>query len=121
MAINYNWRVFATERYSSLEDYNDVIYKVILVCMADDPETGRTFSDRSTCEIPVNLSDTTFVSFHDLTDEQILNWCWTTGHVNKQEMEQRIGNHLTGNCMIRRDMRPFVPLQASQVPHSLLP
>ena len=86
MSISYTWTIENMTTQKQLESYTDVVIQVAWKCVGTDgtyysvvPGLSRiTFSDGST-----------FTPYADLTEEQVLNWLWSSD-VNKNSVETKI-------------------------------
>jgi len=89
MANTYTWTVTAMNCYAQKDDNTNVVFTVHWTCAGTDG-TYNT-SVYNTCNIP--LAQGTFTPYEDLTQEQVLGWCWANG-VNKEVTEEAIGTQL---------------------------
>lgn len=89
MANVYTWSVTAMNCYPQKDDNTNVVFTVHWTCAGTDG-TYNT-SVYNTCNIP--LAQGTFTPYADLTQEQVLEWCWANG-VIKDATEEAIGQQL---------------------------
>lgn len=83
--ITYAWIVNAMDCYPQAEGHTDVVFTVHWTCSGTDgAHTGSVYS---TCSIPV--STTNFTPYADLTQEQVIGWCWANG-VDKAATESAV-------------------------------
>jgi hypothetical protein len=67
-----------------IDGYSEVVLNAQWRCTGDD---GVYFSDvYGTCSFPIPASGGSFTPYADLTQEQVLNWCWANG-VDKDSSE----------------------------------
>ena len=88
MAANITWVITALD--CSTTDINpDTVVTAHWSCFGE--ESGYTTSVYSTCSFPP--PEGTFIPYADLTQDQVLNWCWTNG-VDKDATEQAVQTNL---------------------------
>tara|TARA_R110000868_G_scaffold52575_1_gene165898 strand:+ start:1678 stop:1998 length:321 start_codon:yes stop_codon:yes gene_type:complete len=89
MANVYTWTVTAMNCYPQKDDNTNVVFTVHWTCAGTD----GTYSNSvyNTCNIP--LAQGTFTPYADLTQEQVLGWCWAND-VNKDATEEAVGTQL---------------------------
>lgn len=84
--INFTWSILAVIKDTYKDGYYDVIKEIQYRCTAD--KVGESISLDFACDIPLDLN-TEFVSFNNLSDEQLLNWCWQKKSP-KETIEEKI-------------------------------
>lgn len=83
MAVTILWQISRLDTKPVEGSLTDVVYNANWRCMAFDPiYTGS--SACGTCEFPSPTG--TFTPYQDLTEAQVLQWCWDNG-VDKTAVE----------------------------------
>ena len=89
MTANITWVINALD--CSTTDINpDTVVTAHWSCIGE--ESGYTTSVYSTCSFPPPAG--TFIPYADLTQDQVLGWCWTNG-VDKDATEAAVNQRLT--------------------------
>jgi hypothetical protein len=89
MANTYTWVVTAMNCYPQKDDNTNVVFTVHWTCAGTDG-TYNT-SVYNTCNIP--LVQGTFTPYEDLTQDQVLGWCWANG-VDKDVIEASLAQRI---------------------------
>lgn len=63
-----------------------VVVSANWVCSGEQSEVKTSIS--GSCAFPEPEAE--FIPYYDLTQEQVLNWCWTDGGVDKQITEDSV-------------------------------
>jgi hypothetical protein len=85
MANTYTWTVTAMDCYPQEDGNTDVVFTVHWTCSGTD---GTYYgSVYSTCSVPSPTGS--FTPYADLTQEQVLGWCYANG-VDKTATETSI-------------------------------
>ena len=92
MANVYTWTITAMD-CSTTETNPDTVITAHWTCAGTCIESDKTYyaSVYSTCSFP--QPEGTFTPYADLTQEQVLGWCWANG-VDKDATETAVGNQL---------------------------
>lgn len=95
MTTEFTWAVTQMDCYPEVDNETDVVFTVHWTCAGTDGTyNGSVYS---TCGVTVNAEEP-FTPYADLTEEQVLNWIWTSG-VDKDSaeaaVEQQIANQIT--------------------------
>jgi hypothetical protein len=85
----FSWTIRRMYAAPVVEGYTDVVVVANWLCVASDgAKTAQTFGNASFPK-PVD----SFIPYGDLTEQQVLEWCWDNG-VNKDETEELLLNKL---------------------------
>jgi hypothetical protein len=92
MANVYTWIITAMD-CSTTETNPDTVITAHWTCAGTCTESDKTYNTSvySTCSFP--QPEGTFTPYEDLTQEQVLGWCWANG-VDKDATEAAVGNQL---------------------------
>lgn len=95
MALNYQWSIIAMSCYPQYEGQTDVVISATWNCYATEVVEGKTVSGTQTggCMFVVN-SLTDFTPYEDLTQEQVLGWCYAANPSMKEAAETNIQNQI---------------------------
>jgi len=88
MATVITWQITAMD-CSTTEQNPDTVIVCHWTCSATDGTYNTSIY--STCSVPTPTG--TFVPYQDLTQEQVLGWCWSDG-VDKDATETAVGQQL---------------------------
>ena len=91
MANVYTWSVTAMNCYPQKDGNTNVVFTVHWTCAGTDGTYST--SVYNTCSIP--LAQGTFTPYADLTQEQVLGWCWANGVIKdaiEEAVEQQLAN-----------------------------
>ena len=88
MATTFTWSITAMD-CSTTETNPDTVITAHWTCSGTDGTYNA--SVYSTCSFQPPTG--TFTPYADLTQEQVLGWCWTNG-VDKDATEESVGNQL---------------------------
>ena len=107
MTIIYTWTVSQMDCYPEVKGETDVVFTVHWQCTGtDNTYNGCVYS---TCGVTVN-PDEPFTPYIDLTQEQVLDWIWSSG-VNRVAtelaVEQQIENQI--NPPVVTPPLPWIP------------
>lgn len=83
------WTVNALDCYPHADGQADVVFTVHWTCAGTDGTYNA--SVYSTCGVPA--PGTSFTPYEDLTQDQVLGWCWDNG-VNKDATEAAVEQQL---------------------------
>lgn len=79
------WTVTAMDCYPHADGQADVVFTVHWTCAGTDGTYNA--SVYSTCSVPA--PGTGFTPYEDLTQDQVLGWCWANG-VDKEATEEAV-------------------------------
>lgn len=87
MTTNFTWTITQMQVKPQEEGFTDVVIIANWQCSGqqDDPVGGA--ASFGSCEFP--LPEGTFTPYADLTQEQVLGWCWSNG-VNQTDVEAQV-------------------------------
>jgi hypothetical protein len=88
MTTVITWQITAMD-CSTTEQNPDTVIVCHWTCAGTDGTYNTSIY--STCSVPTPTG--TFVPYQDLTQEQVLEWCWSSG-VDKDATETSVGNQL---------------------------
>ena len=88
MANVYTWTITCMD-CSTTETNPDTVITAHWTCAGTDGTYNTSIY--STCSVPTPTG--AFVPYQDLTQEQVLGWCWANG-VDKDATEAGVGNQL---------------------------
>ena len=88
MANVYTWKITCMD-CSTTETNPDTVIVAHYICAGTDGTYNA--SVYNTCPFP--QPEGTFTPYADLTQEQVLGWCWANG-VDKDATETAVGNQL---------------------------
>jgi len=90
MAITYNWNISVLNCIPQTAEGADYVVTAHWQCTGTDGTyTGQVYS---TCSFPV-VQGTSFVPYADLTQDQVLGWCWANG-VDKDATEAAVAQNI---------------------------
>jgi hypothetical protein len=100
----FNWNIEAVFVVPQEAGHTDVVTKVIWKCFAGDT---ANYSQSAACygHMMFVLGDS-FINFEDLTEEQILNWCFANG-VNKAAVEAIVADCLNNKSDFPVERKPL--------------
>lgn len=75
MAISYVWKVVQMDCIPQEGQYTDVVVNVHWSCLGTD--SGASSNVYGTHALP--SAGDPFTDYEDLTESQVLDWCWDTG------------------------------------------
>lgn len=84
--INYTWTILQMWVKPTNGSYTDVVINARWNCMASQEVNGVPYAVNlaNNCSFP--MPEGQFTPYADLTQEQVLGWCWANG-VNQPEVE----------------------------------
>lgn len=86
----FNWVVTALNCLPNAPEGQDYVINVHWTCNGTDGTyTGSVYS---TCSFPVE-SKTNFTPFNQLTQQQVIDWCWANG-VDKDSAEAAVAQQI---------------------------
>ena len=88
MTTVITWQITAMD-CSTTEQNPDTVIVCHWTCAGADGTYNTSIY--STCSVPTPTG--AFVPYSDLTQEQVLGWCWANG-VDKDATEEAVGNQL---------------------------
>lgn len=94
MSITFNWSINKTQVNPIQDGKTNVVTKVEWFVTAIDQNNNST-SSTGTCNLSLG---NTFTSFENLTEEQVLNWCFASENfkVNiEKQLTEQIARQLT--------------------------
>lgn len=94
MTTVITWTVTAMDCYPEADNETDVVFNVHWTCAGTDGTYNA--SVYSTQQVTVN-PDEPFTPYADLTQEQVLNWIWTSGvdqAATEAAVQQQIDNQI---------------------------
>jgi len=90
MTATINWTVTAMDCYPQADNETDVVFNVHWTCSGvQDTYTASVYS---TCSLPP-ADPASFIPYADLTQEQVLGWCWANG-VDKDSAEAAVAQQI---------------------------
>jgi hypothetical protein len=90
MATTYTWTVTAMDEYPELDGEQDVVFNVHWTCAGTDGTYSA--SVYNTQAVTVDSAEP-FTPYNQLTQDQVLNWIWTSG-VDKAVTEAAVGQQI---------------------------
>ena len=90
MANTYQWIIESTDRYTTYETQNNVIFNVYWRCFANDglSPVPNIASISGVCSLTY-VDTNSFINYSDLTQKQILQWIWDS-KINQTEIELQL-------------------------------
>lgn len=89
MTTAYTWSIASMNSYPEYAGQPDIVVSANWLCVGvDGLYTGTT---GGTCSFTLDPAQT-FTPYQDLTQEQVLTWCWASG-VNKTSVEAFVAHH----------------------------
>lgn len=87
--IIYTWNILRVECYPQKNSNQKVVFSVHWECTG----TENNYFNRiyNTCKLPE--SEGTFIPYENLTQEQVLGWCWSNG-VDKNSAEAAVAQQI---------------------------
>jgi hypothetical protein len=87
------WTITAMDAYPQAQGQTDVVFNVHWTCSGTQTEDDKTYSASvySTCS--VEFAGGTYTPYEDLTQEQVLEWIWSSGvdqDVTEAAVQQQI-------------------------------
>ena len=89
MAAQFTWSVEKVLQAPTVGNYSNVVIQVFWRCLGDID--GDVYSSYGTCNL-VEPSDP-FTPYNQLTEQQVLSWCWENGVSKKQVESAMTKNH----------------------------
>ena len=90
MATTFTWSITQMDCYPEYDGKQDFVFVCHWTCNGTDGTyTGSVYS---TCSFPVE-SKTNFTPFNQLTQQQVLGWCWSNG-VDKDSAEAAVAQQI---------------------------
>lgn len=91
----FNWRVEQMDCVPTEGDLTDVVQTVHWRCNASDDSAGQLFTATSygTTSLPTPTPENPFTPYPDLTEEQVLGWCYTNG-LNQTEIQENLQSQI---------------------------
>jgi len=86
----YTWTVTAMDCYPEVDGETDVVFTVHWTCSGE--ESGYASSVYSTQAVTVDSAEP-FTPYAQLTQDQVLNWIWTSG-VDKDATEATVNQQV---------------------------
>lgn len=78
MSITYTWEITSLKKLDTLDSLKNVIYEVSWKKIGTDTESNLQGSFESSTKFPVeNINPNNFISFENLTKQDIINWLET--------------------------------------------
>lgn len=102
----FSWKIEALFVVPQDSTYTDVVVKVIWKCFASADGTYDTAQCAACYGHMMFVLGNSFTEFKNLTEEQILNWCFANG-VNKTEIETIVSNSLKNKPSSSVESRPL--------------
>ena len=93
MTIQYTWTVTAMDCYPQEDGNTDVVFTVHWTCSGTDGTYNASIY--STCSVPLTAGS--FTPYADLTQSQVLDWCYANGvdkTATEAAVEQQIQNQI---------------------------
>lgn len=119
MAIEYKWSITSMSCYPQYEGETDVVISATWNCIGNQTSDDKTFSASQIGGVSFNVSQLTdFIPYQDLTEDQVLNWCFETNPTLKENTETAVANS------IEAQINPpivYPPLPWNPVPNPLPP
>lgn len=85
MTISYNWSIDYMQTKQQEDGYTNVVVTAGWICTAIDVNNNISASVSGCCGFPAPSAN--FTAYDDLTQQQVLDWCWTSGGTNREEVE----------------------------------
>jgi len=104
MTTTYNWVITALDCIPNTPEGADYVVTVHWSCNGTDGTYNS--SVYSTCSLPV-VQGSSFVPYADLTQDQVLGWCWAAG-VNKEATEAAVAGQIE-NQISPTEIQPPLP------------
>ena len=95
MPLNYQWSITSMSCYPQYEGQTDVVFSASWNCYANEVVEGKTVSGTQMggCMFAVSsLED--FTPYEDLTQDQVLGWCYEAHPNMKETAETNIQNQI---------------------------
>lgn len=90
MATTYTWIVNQLECYPEKDGYQDVVFSINWVCYGYEMANQNQYESCIGGNANVTLNpDEPYIPYDQLTEEQVLNWIWTSG-VDKDLTEAEV-------------------------------
>ena len=89
MAAQFTWSVEKMLCAPTVGSYSNVVIQAHWRCVGDID--GDTYSAYGTCNLVE--PDTNFTPYEQLTQQQVLEWCWENGLSKKQVENAMTKNH----------------------------
>ena len=89
MSVNFAWSIqWMTASSAPIEGHSEVVVIAGWQCLCTDATNPNLYSASaiSTCEFPQPTQGGAFTPYADLTQDQVLGWCWANG-VDKTQVE----------------------------------
>lgn len=94
MAATFTWTITAMDEYPELDGEQDVVFNVHWTCSGvQDTYSASVYSTQAVTVDP----EEPFTPYDQLTQEQVLNWVWTSGvdkTVTEAAVQQQIDNQI---------------------------
>jgi hypothetical protein len=81
MSATINWTVTAMDCYPQADGETDAVFTVHWTCSGTQENNGTTYNGSvySTTSVPAPAEGGSFTPYADLTQDQVLGWCWANG------------------------------------------
>jgi hypothetical protein len=89
--VTFTWKVKKLKCFDNFEDKENVVKTVYWICKAE--ENGVDFEVAGSS--PLELSGESFTAFNSLTEQQVLEWCWSS-NLKKESIENSAEYGLKG-------------------------
>lgn len=90
MATTYTWTISVLNCYPKQDGLIDVVFSANWTCYGVETLNDKQYASYNfgTCNVTLN-PDEPYISYDQLTEEQVLNWIWTSG-VDKDLTEAEV-------------------------------
>lgn len=125
MAIQYTWKITRLVKANTVGSLNNVVVGADWKCTATDTISNLSDDLSGMCNLTINLTSDTFVSFDSLTEQQVITWIWNSmskvkGRVpgnagnftnSKEEIENALATSLSRKIITQNpsDITPLLP------------
>jgi hypothetical protein len=90
MSISYTWTVENMASQVQLDGYTDVVVEVAWSCIGTDGTYSATIPGLTRVTF---TGSSEFTPYSDLTEEQVLNWVWSSG-VDEASVQAQIDTQI---------------------------
>lgn len=108
--ITYTWTVDLMNVAShTIDGHTEVVLSAQWRCFGADSGSTTTSEIYQTCSFPQPSFGGSFTPYADLTQEQVLGWCWANG-VNQTAIEEQIATSIfaTNNPPVVQPPLPWI-------------
>ena len=96
MAAQITWTIQWMQVKPTEGQYSDVVITAGWICTGEQTENDKVFTGSvySTCSFPMpGPDDPNYTPYADLTQDQVLGWCWANG-VDKDATEAAVQQNI---------------------------